>query len=56
MKTSRGFFLENSFRGGLVFENDREISQNMKFFCSNVHISESLKKIQDRIQHSITTD
>ena len=44
-KTSRGF-LKLSFRVGTVYENDKEIQQNMKFICSKVHISGSLKKIQ----------
>ena len=35
-----------SFRVGTVYENDKEIPQYMKFVCSKVHISGSLKKIQ----------
>ena len=45
IKTSRGF-LKLSFRVGTVYENDKEIPQYMKFVCSKVHISGSLKKIQ----------
>ena len=45
IKTSRGF-LKLSFRVGSVYENDKEIPQYMKFVCSKVHISGSLKKIQ----------
>ena len=43
--TSRGF-LKISFKVGTVYEDDREIPQKMKFVCSKVHISGSLKKIQ----------
>ena len=44
--TSRGF-LKVSFRVGTVYgENNREIPQYMKFVCSKVHISGSLRKIQ----------
>ena len=45
IKTSRGF-LKLSFRVGTVYEDDKEIPQYMKFVCSKVHISGSLKKIQ----------
>ena len=45
IKTSRGF-LKLSFRVGTVYENNKEIPQYMKFVCSKVHISGSLKKIQ----------
>ena len=45
IKTSRGF-LKLSFRVGTVYENDKEIPQYMKFVCSKVHISGSLKQIQ----------
>ena len=44
--TSRGL-LKVSFRARSVYdENNREIPQYMKFVCSKVHISGSLKKIQ----------
>ena len=45
IKTSRGF-LKLSFRVGTVFDDGKEIPQNMKFVCSKVHISGSPKKIQ----------
>ena len=45
IRTSRGF-LKISFRVGTVYEDDREIPKYMKFVCSKVHISGSLKKIQ----------
>ena len=43
IKTSRGF-LKLSFRVGTIYENNKEIPQYMKFVCSKVHISGSLKK------------
>ena len=43
--TSRGI-LKLIIRVGTVFENDREIPLYMKFVCSEVHISGSLRKIQ----------
>ena len=44
--TSRGF-LKVSFKVGSVCDDDnREIPQYMKFVCSKVHLSGSLKKIQ----------
>ena len=46
IKTSRGF-LKLSFRVGTVYEDGEEIPQYMKFVCSKVHISGSLKKIQN---------
>ena len=45
IRISRGF-LNISFRVGTVYEDDREIPQYMKFVCSKVHISASLRKIQ----------
>ena len=45
VETSRGF-LRLSFRVGTVYEDDKQIPQNMKFVCSKVQISGSLKKIQ----------
>ena len=45
IKTSRGF-LKLTFRVGTVYEDGEEIQQYMKFVCSKVHISGSLKKIQ----------
>ena len=48
IQTSRGL-LKVSFRAGSVYdENNREIPQYMKFVCSKVHISGSLKKIQKK--------
>ena len=44
--TSRGF-LKVSFKVGSVYDDDnREIPQYMKYVCSKVHLSGSLKKIQ----------
>ena len=43
--TSRGF-LKISFRVGTVYEDDRELPKYIKFVCSKVHISGSLKKIR----------
>ena len=45
VKTSQGF-LKLSCRVGTFYEDDKEIPQYMKFVCSKVHISGSLKKIQ----------
>ena len=44
--TSRGI-LKVSFRVGVIYDNiNKEIPQYMKFVCSKVHISGSLRKIQ----------
>ena len=55
MKTSRGF-LKLSFGVGFVYEHDKELPQYMKFVCSRIHISGSLKKIQKEynIQQQLT--
>ena len=45
IKTPRGFSKLSS-RVGTVYEDDKEKPQYMKFVCSKVHISGSLKKIQ----------
>ena len=45
MKTSLGF-LKLSFRVGTFHEDNKEKPRYMKFVCSKVHISGSLKKIQ----------
>ena len=45
IKTSVGF-LKLSFRVGTVYEDGKETPQYMKFVCSKVHMSGSLKKIQ----------
>ena len=43
IRTSRGF-LKINLRVGSVYEDDKEIPNCMKFVCSKVHISGSLKK------------
>ena len=45
IKTSRGL-IKLSFKAGSVIEGDREFPGYMKFVCSKVHISGSLKSIQ----------
>ena len=54
LKTSRGL-TKMKFRAGSVSEDDREIPKDMKFVCSNCHISGSLKNIQkeNKIQRQL---